>query len=117
MRFRSGRAHCDQQLAVEVRSDPGLAVGVTARQGAYGWGPAGPTATGSLRLRSGEERRRRKGVGGSTNPHLTGGEQEGHGFAKCKIYLYRGIGRGTSHAAVSVMKFLTSWMIIPLSIT
>ena len=45
-RLRSGSAHCDLEVAVEVRQCP-------LRSGSRGWGPAVPTATWKSRLRSG----------------------------------------------------------------
>ena len=45
-RLRSGSAHWDLELAVEVRQCP-------LRSGSRGWGPAVPTATWKSRLRSG----------------------------------------------------------------
>ena len=45
-RLRSGSAHWDLELAVEVRQCP-------LRPGSRGWGPAVPTAICNSRLRSG----------------------------------------------------------------
>ena len=44
--LRSGSAHCDLEVAVEVRQFP-------LRSGSCGWGPEVPTATWKSRLRSG----------------------------------------------------------------
>ena len=44
--LRSGSAHCDLEVAVEVRQCP-------LRPGSRGWGPAVPTAICNSRLRSG----------------------------------------------------------------
>ena len=56
-RLRSGSAHCDLEVAVEVRQCP-LRSGSRVRQcplrsGSRGWGPAVPTAIWKSRLRSG----------------------------------------------------------------
>ena len=76
-RWRSGEAHCDQELAEEVRRGP-------LRSRAGRGGPARPTAIKSWQMRSGEgeeEEGRKEGRGGggqadikSNNPHLAGGE-------------------------------------------
>jgi len=67
--LRSGSAHCDLQLAVEVRQCP-------LGSGARGGGPAVPTgiwtARGRRRVR---RRRRRTALIKSNNPHLAGGEK------------------------------------------
>ena len=79
---RSGEAHCDQELADEVRRGP-------LRSRAGSGGPARPTAIESWQLRSGEAhcdqeladevrrggRRSRASDIKSNNPHLAGGEQ------------------------------------------
>ena len=70
-RFRSGSAHCDLEVAVEVRQCP-------LGSGARGGGPAVPTgiwtARGRRRMRR-RRRRRRRALLKSSNPHLAGGEQ------------------------------------------
>ena len=86
--WRSGEAHCDQELADEVRRGP-------LRSRAGRGGPAKPTAIESWQLRSGEahcnkswqmrsgEQGQKEGGGGggghhllkSNNPHLAGGEK------------------------------------------
>ena len=88
-RLRSGSAHCDLEVAVEVRQCP-------LGSGARGGGPAVPTGIWSSRWRSGcahwnldceEEAAGEEAVGGagggggdrallkSSNPHLAGGEK------------------------------------------
>ena len=68
-RLRSGSAHCDLQLAVEVRQCP-------LGSGARGGGPAVPTGiwTARRRRRVRRRRRRRTALIKSNNPHLAGGE-------------------------------------------
>ena len=70
-RLRSGSAHCDLQLAVEVRQCP-------LGSGARGGGPAVPTgiwtARRRRRVRRRRRRRRRRALLKSSNPHLAGGE-------------------------------------------
>ena len=68
-RLRSGSAHCDLQLAVEVRQCP-------LGSGARGGGPAVPTARRRRRVRRrrSQRRRRRTALIKSNNPHLAGGE-------------------------------------------
>ena len=66
-RLRSGSAHCDLQLAVEVRQCP-------LGSGARGGGPAVPTGIWTARRRRRvRRRRRRKALLKSSNPHLAGG--------------------------------------------
>ena len=69
-RLRSGRAHCDLQLAVEVRQCP-------LGSGARGGGPAVPTGIWTARRRRRVRRRRRRrrtrALLKSSNPHLAGG--------------------------------------------
>ena len=79
-RLRSGNAHCDLQLAVEVRQCP-------LGSGARGGGPAVPTGIWTARRRRrvrrrrrrrwrrGRRRRRRTALIKSNNPHLAGGEK------------------------------------------
>ena len=79
-RLRSGSAHCDLQLAVEVRQ---CALG----SGARGGGPAVPTGIWTARRRRRMRRRRRQRrrrrrrrrrrttLIKSNNPHLAGGEK------------------------------------------
>ena len=85
-RLRSGSAHCNLEVAVEVRQCP-------LRSGARGGGPAVPTGIWSSRWRSGSahwdlelavetrrrwrrrRRRRRTALIKSNNPHLAGGEK------------------------------------------
>ena len=52
-RLKSGEAHCDQKLAVEIRRGP-------LRSRAGRCGPARPTAIKSWQMRSGEERGRKE---------------------------------------------------------
>ena len=74
-RLRSGSAHCDLQLAVEVRQCP-------LGSGARGGGPAVPTGIWTARRRrrvrrrrrQRRRRRRRRALLKSSNPHLAGGE-------------------------------------------
>ena len=74
-RLRSGSAHCDLQLAVEVRQCP-------LRSGAFGGGPAVPTGIWTARRRwrvrrrrrQRRRRRRRTALIKSNNPHLAGGD-------------------------------------------
>ena len=67
-RLRSGSAHCDLQLAVEVRQCP-------LGSGARGGGPAVPTGIWTARRRRRVRRRRsRRALLKSSNPHLAGGE-------------------------------------------
>ena len=74
-RLRSGSAHCDLQLAVEVRQCP-------LGSGARGGGPAVPTVIWTARRRrrvrrrrrQRRRRRRRNALIKSNNPHLAGGE-------------------------------------------
>ena len=86
-RLRSGSAHWDLELAVEVRQCP-------LRPGARGWGPAVPTGIWSSRWRSGcahwdldceeeaageeaeEEEENSSDKIYSNNPHLAGGEND-----------------------------------------
>ena len=68
-RLRSGNAHCDLQLAVEVRQCP-------LGSGARGGGPAVPTGIWTARRRRRvRRRRRRRALLKSSNPHLAGEEQ------------------------------------------
>ena len=73
-RLRSGSAHCDLQLAVEVRQCP-------LGSGARGGGPAVPTGIWTarrrrrVRRRRRRRRRRRTALIKSNNPHLAGGEK------------------------------------------
>ena len=75
-RLRSGSAHCDLQLAVEVRQCP-------LGSGARGGGPAVPTGIWTARRRrrvrrrrrQRRRRRRRTALIKSNNPHLAGGEK------------------------------------------
>jgi len=73
--LRSGSAHCDLQLAVEVRQCP-------LGSGARGGGPAVPTGIWTARgrrtrrrRRMRRRRRRRTALIKSNNPHLAGGEK------------------------------------------
>ena len=74
-RLRSGSAHCDLEVAVEVRQV----------SGARGGGPAVPTGIWTarrrrrVRRRRRQRRRRRRRTARikSNNPHLAGGEQTG----------------------------------------
>jgi len=61
--LRSGSAHWDLELAVEVRQCP-LGSG----------GPAVPTGIWTARRRMRRRRRRRTALIKSNNPHLAGGE-------------------------------------------
>ena len=80
-RLRSGSAHCDMQLAVEVRQCPLIS-------GARGGGPAMPTGIWTARRRRRVRRRRRQwrrrrrrrrtALIKSNNPHLAGGEKTQH---------------------------------------
>ena len=79
-RLRSGSAHCDLQLSVEVRQCP-------LGSGARGGGPAVPTGIWTARRRRRVRRRRRRrwrrrrrrrrrtALIKSNNPHLAGGEK------------------------------------------
>ena len=72
-RWRSGSAHWDLELAVEVRQCP-------LGSGAHGGGPAVPTGIWTARRRTRRRwrrrrRRRRTALIKSNNPHLAGGEQ------------------------------------------
>ena len=98
--MRSGEAHCDQELAEEVRRGP-------LRSRAGRWGPARPTAIKSWQMRSGEahcdqeladevRRGRKEEEGGrrsrisdikSKNLHLAGGEWINCFFVKAIIWL------------------------------
>jgi len=69
--LRSGSAHWDPELAVEVRQCP-------LGSGARGGGPAVPTGIWTARRRR-RRRRRRTALIKSNNPHLAGGEIE-HDF-------------------------------------
>ena len=84
-RLRSGSAHCDLQLAVEVRQCP-------LGSGARGGGPAVPTGIWTARRRRRvrrrkrrrwRRRRRRTALIKSNNPHLAGGEKNKHHFGYC----------------------------------
>jgi len=67
--LRPGSAHCDLQLAVEVRQCP-------LGSGARGGGPAVPTGIWTARRRTRRRwRRRRTALIKSNNPHLAGGEK------------------------------------------
>ena len=75
-RLRSGSAHCDLQLAVEVRQCP-------LGSGARGGGPAVPTGIWTARRRPRRRwrrrmrrRRRRTALIKSNNRHLAGGEKQ-----------------------------------------
>ena len=70
-RLRSGSAHWDLDLAVEVRLCP-------LGSGARGGGPAVPTGIWTARRGGGVRRRRRTALIKSNNPHLAGGEQHMH---------------------------------------
>ena len=75
-RLRSGSAHCDLRLAVEVRQCP-------LGSGARGGGPAVPTGIWTARRRrrvrrrrrQWRRRRRRTALIKSNNPHLAAGEK------------------------------------------
>ena len=70
-RLRSGNAHYDLQLAVEVRQCP-------LGSGARGGGPAVPTGIWTARRRRRvrrRRRRRRRALLKSSNPHLAGAEK------------------------------------------
>ena len=94
-RLRSGSAHCDLEVAVEVRQCPlrsgrsgsahwDLELAVEVRQcplgsGAHSGGPAVPTGIWTARRRwrrrmRRRRRRRRTALIKSNNPHLAGGE-------------------------------------------
>ena len=93
LRLRSGSAHWDLELAVEVRQCPlrpgsrgahcDLQLAVEVRQcplgsGARGGGPAVPTGIWTARRRRRvrrRRRRRRRALLKSSNPHLAGGEK------------------------------------------
>ena len=84
-RLRSGSAHCDLELAVEVRQCP-------LGSGARGGGPAVPTGIWTARRRTRRRwtrrrRRRRTALIKSNNPHLAGGEQMPEEMAR-NIYIY-----------------------------
>ena len=96
-RLRSGSAHCNLEVAVEVRQCP-------LRSGARGGGPAVPTGIWSSRWRAvptgiwtarrrtrrrwtRRRRRRRTALIKSNNPHLAGGEQMPEEMAR-NIYIY-----------------------------
>ena len=118
-RLRSGSAHCDLELAVEVRQCP-------LRPGSRGWGPAVPTAICNSRLRSGSAHwdlelavevpavptgiwtarrrrrvrrrrrqrrrrrwRRRRALLKSSNPHLAGGEKDLDNIWQYHIWRYK----------------------------
>ena len=127
-RLRSGSAHCDLEVAVEVRQcrllsgsrgwGPAVPTATwKSRLGSRGWGPAVPTGIWSSRWRSGSahwdlelavevrlcppgiwtarrtrrrwrrrRRRRRTALIKSNNPHLAGGEKiPTYDFSKCWI--------------------------------
>ena len=70
-RLRSGSAHCDLEVAVEVRQCP-------LGSGARGGGPAVPTGIWTARRRRRRRWRRRRTALinlKSNNPHLAGGEK------------------------------------------
>ena len=75
-----GSAHCDLEVAVEVRQCPGIAVEVRQYplgSGARSGGPAVPTGIWTARRRRRVRRRRRRrrtALIKSNNPHLAGGE-------------------------------------------
>ena len=82
-RLRSGSAHCDLELAVEVRHCD-LQLAVEVRQcplgsGARGGGPAVPTGIWTARREAaGEEAEEEENSSDkiySNNPHLAGGEK------------------------------------------
>ena len=86
-RLRSGSAHCDLQLAVEVRQCP-------LGSGARGGGPAVPTGIWTARRRRRVRRRRRQrrrrrrrrtALIKSNNPHLAGGEKKTYRIAVRRI--------------------------------
>ena len=88
-RLRSGSAHCDLQLAVEVRQCP-------LGSGARGGGPAVPTGIWTARRRRRVRRRRRQrrrrrrrrtALIKSNNPHLAGGEKSQLFFLHVTIFL------------------------------
>ena len=93
-RLRSGSAHCDLQLAVEVRQLP-------LGSGARGGGPAVPTGIWTARRRRRVRRRRRQrrrrrrrrrtALIKSNNPHLAGGEKHpaGSKTVLMKIEFYK----------------------------
>ena len=75
-RLRSGSAHCDLQLAVEVRQCP-------LGSGARGGGPTVPTGIWTARRRRRVRRRRRRtALIKSNNPHLAGGEKASKSIKK-----------------------------------
>ena len=72
-RLRSGSAHCNLEVAVEVRQCP-------LGSGARGGGPAVPTGIWTARRRTRRRwrrrrRRRRTALIKSNNPHLAGGKK------------------------------------------
>ena len=68
LRLRSGSAHCDLEVAVEVRQCP-------LRSATRGWCPAVHTGIWTARRRRRVRRRRRRtALIKSNNPHLAGGE-------------------------------------------
>ena len=89
-RLRSGSAHYDLQLAVEVRQCP-------LGSGARGGGPAVPTGIWTARRRrrvrrrrrQRRRRRRRTALIKSNNPHLAGGEKQNLHFPQfcCVCFL------------------------------
>ena len=84
-RLRSGSAHCDLQLAVEVRQCP-------LGSGARGGGPAVPTgiwtARRRRRVRRRRRRRRRRALLKSSNPHLAGREIYIYIYIYCVLYTH-----------------------------
>ena len=87
----SDSAHCDLEVAVEVRQCP---LGSGARgggqcplgSGARGGGPAVPTGIWTARRRRRMRRRRRRtALIKSNNPHLAGGEKIGASCTSLKI--------------------------------
>ena len=80
-RLRSGSAHCDLEVPVEVRQCPLRSGSAPLGSGARGGGPAVPTGIWTARRRRRVRRqrrqrrkRRRRAPLKSSNPHLAGGE-------------------------------------------
>ena len=109
-RWRSGSAHWDLELAVEVRQCP-------LGSGARGGGPAVPTGILSARRRRTRRRmrrrrRRRTALIKSNNPHLAGGEKHNQKYNHQKTTRQE-----TQHAFPSVFVVLffsglSSWRVV-----
>jgi len=83
--LRFGSAHCDLEVAVEVRQCP-------LGSGARGGGPAVPTGITGIwtarRRRRVRRRRRRTALIKSNNPHLAGGEKSMYIYMSINMYPY-----------------------------